>query len=218
MDYQGKKVPFGEMPVGNGPFKMSEPWKHNQYIKVVRNDDYYGDEGEPRRRRRSRSSRTRRPPTPSSRRATSTSPRSRRQDQGRRRDQYGESPDGYTVNPGKQVLLGAENATYYLILNNKDQYIEEPERPQGHQPGHQPPGDLRHRLRGHARAGRQHRSAGHRRLREGRLGRRQVRRRGAPRRRSPTPATPRARVSRRSSCRSTAAAATRRSWSSSRPT
>ena len=30
------------MPVGNGPFKMSEPWKHDQYIKVVANGDYYG--------------------------------------------------------------------------------------------------------------------------------------------------------------------------------
>ena len=30
------------MPVGNGPFKMSEPWKRNQYIKVVANENYYG--------------------------------------------------------------------------------------------------------------------------------------------------------------------------------
>jgi oligopeptide transport system substrate-binding protein len=28
--------------IGNGPFKMNEPWKHDQYIKLVRNDDYYG--------------------------------------------------------------------------------------------------------------------------------------------------------------------------------
>ncbi|TLM99408.1 MAG: ABC transporter substrate-binding protein, partial [Actinobacteria bacterium] len=33
-------VAFGEMPIGNGPFKLSEPWKHNQSIKVVRNDNY----------------------------------------------------------------------------------------------------------------------------------------------------------------------------------
>jgi oligopeptide transport system substrate-binding protein len=42
VDYNGTKVPFSDMPVGNGPFKMSAPWKHNQYINVVRNDDYYG--------------------------------------------------------------------------------------------------------------------------------------------------------------------------------
>ncbi len=28
--------------IGNGPFKMAEPWKHDQFIKVVRNDDYFG--------------------------------------------------------------------------------------------------------------------------------------------------------------------------------
>ena len=28
--------------VGNGPFKMNEPWKHDQFIKLVRNDDYFG--------------------------------------------------------------------------------------------------------------------------------------------------------------------------------
>ena len=28
--------------VGNGPFKMKEPWKHDQYVKLVRNDSYWG--------------------------------------------------------------------------------------------------------------------------------------------------------------------------------
>jgi ABC-type oligopeptide transport system substrate-binding subunit len=28
--------------VGNGPFKMLEPWKHDQYVKLVRNDKYWG--------------------------------------------------------------------------------------------------------------------------------------------------------------------------------
>ena len=32
------------MPIGNGPFKMTEPWAHDQYIKVEKIDDYYGDE------------------------------------------------------------------------------------------------------------------------------------------------------------------------------
>src|SRR5207245_820093 len=27
---------------GNGPFKMLEPWKHDQYVKLVRNDNYWG--------------------------------------------------------------------------------------------------------------------------------------------------------------------------------
>ena len=31
-----------QVMIGNGPFKMSEPWKHDQYIKMVRNDTYFG--------------------------------------------------------------------------------------------------------------------------------------------------------------------------------
>ncbi len=28
--------------IGNGPFKMAEPWKRGQFIKLVRNDSYFG--------------------------------------------------------------------------------------------------------------------------------------------------------------------------------
>jgi ABC-type oligopeptide transport system substrate-binding subunit len=28
--------------IGDGPYKMAEPWKHDQYIKLVRNDNYWG--------------------------------------------------------------------------------------------------------------------------------------------------------------------------------
>lgn len=110
---------FSEKPIGNGPFMMSEPWAHDQYIKVVKFPDYYGTE----------------PnidgidfkiigdtdsaylefqagnldftdiPTGQIKAAV---------------DQYGESTDGYTLNPGKQVSLGAEQAIYYLIINNED--------------------------------------------------------------------------------------------------
>ena len=38
VDASGTTVAFGDMPIGNGPFKMAEPWKHNQFIKVVKND------------------------------------------------------------------------------------------------------------------------------------------------------------------------------------
>lgn len=33
---------FNEMPIGNGPFKMKEPWHHDQSITLVRNDGYFG--------------------------------------------------------------------------------------------------------------------------------------------------------------------------------
>jgi oligopeptide transport system substrate-binding protein len=28
--------------IGNGPYKLAEPWKHERYIKLVRNDNYWG--------------------------------------------------------------------------------------------------------------------------------------------------------------------------------
>jgi oligopeptide transport system substrate-binding protein len=33
---------FAQMPIGNGPFKMAEPWQHDRSITLVRNDLYYG--------------------------------------------------------------------------------------------------------------------------------------------------------------------------------
>jgi oligopeptide transport system substrate-binding protein len=33
---------YNEMPIGNGPFKMKEPWKRDQSITLVRNDSYFG--------------------------------------------------------------------------------------------------------------------------------------------------------------------------------
>jgi oligopeptide transport system substrate-binding protein len=112
-------VAFGEMPVGNGPFKLSAPWKHNQYIKVVRNDSYYGTK----------------PyldgvnfmefkdPDTAYLEFQSGNLDFTQIGTGKIKDaetKYGTSTDGYTANPGKQVLLGAENSTYYLVLNNKN--------------------------------------------------------------------------------------------------
>jgi ABC-type oligopeptide transport system substrate-binding subunit len=34
---------FNDMPIGNGPFKMKEPWRHDQGITLVRNDSYFGE-------------------------------------------------------------------------------------------------------------------------------------------------------------------------------
>lgn len=34
---------FKEKPVGNGPYQMAEPWKHNQFIKLKKYGDYSGD-------------------------------------------------------------------------------------------------------------------------------------------------------------------------------
>jgi oligopeptide transport system substrate-binding protein len=32
---------FNDMPIGNGPFKMKEPWRHDQSITLVRNDTFF---------------------------------------------------------------------------------------------------------------------------------------------------------------------------------
>lgn len=37
----GKDYEQGVM-IGNGPFKMAEPWKHDQSIRLIRNDSYFG--------------------------------------------------------------------------------------------------------------------------------------------------------------------------------
>ncbi|MEP7054916.1 MAG: ABC transporter substrate-binding protein, partial [Actinomycetota bacterium] len=33
---------FNDLPIGNGPFKLKEPWQHDKSMTMVRNDDYFG--------------------------------------------------------------------------------------------------------------------------------------------------------------------------------
>jgi oligopeptide transport system substrate-binding protein len=125
VDYNGKNIPFGEMPVGNGPFKMSKPWTHQQGIDVVANGDYYG------KKSNLDGVGFKIYKTPET---AFTDFQAGNLDfcqiaQGQIKAsiaKYGESPDGYTVNPGKQCLLGAENSTYYLIINNKAKFLDNP--------------------------------------------------------------------------------------------
>jgi peptide/nickel transport system substrate-binding protein/oligopeptide transport system substrate-binding protein len=117
VEYNGAKVPFAEMPVGNGPFKMSEPWKHDQYIKVVANGDYYGEKAnidgvnfmifkdQDTAYREFQAGTIDFTQIPDGQIETA-------------KTQYGVSEDGYTVNPGKGVLLGPETAIYYFSINN----------------------------------------------------------------------------------------------------
>ena len=110
---------FLEFPKGNGPFKMTEPWKHNQYINVVKFDDYYGDapkiDGV-------YFSIQKDPDTAYNEFKAGTIDFAQ-VPQGQLKDNektYGVSEDGYTVTPGKQVLEGVELSTYYLIANPAD--------------------------------------------------------------------------------------------------
>jgi oligopeptide transport system substrate-binding protein len=127
VDYKGTKVAFGDMPIGNGPFKMAAPWVHGQYINVVRNDAYSGTK----------------PLLDGVNFKTYKDPDTAYLDfqagnldfaqisLGKIKDaqtKYGTSVDGYTSNPGTQVELGAENSTYYLVVNNKDKALGLPLR------------------------------------------------------------------------------------------
>ncbi|MDR3686333.1 MAG: peptide ABC transporter substrate-binding protein [Coriobacteriia bacterium] len=116
--YNGKTVPFDQMPVGNGPFKMSAPWVHNQYIKVVRNDDYYGTKAHldgvdfkifadlDTAYREFEAGSLDFTQIPSGQVAAA-------------KQKYGVAADGYTVDPGHGVLLGPEAAIYYLSFDMK---------------------------------------------------------------------------------------------------
>jgi oligopeptide transport system substrate-binding protein len=114
---------FGDMPVGNGPFKMAAPWVHGQYINVVRNDSFYGTK----------------PLLDGIDFKTYKDPDTAYLDfqagnldfaqisLGKIKDaqaKYGTSVDGYTANPGTQVLLGAEDSIYYLVVNNKNKAMQ----------------------------------------------------------------------------------------------
>ncbi len=125
VDYNGAMVDFSDMPIGNGPFMMSEPWAHDQYVKVEKFADYYGDEAnldavnfailadQDTAFIAFQAGDLDFVPIPTGQIQSTV-------------DEYGESPDGYSVNPGEQVSLGAELATYYLLENNTDEVMKDP--------------------------------------------------------------------------------------------
>ncbi|MDO4806187.1 MAG: ABC transporter substrate-binding protein [Coriobacteriales bacterium] len=112
-------------PIGNGPFKMDGKWVADQYISLVKFEDYYG---EPAKVDGIYFSIQKDPDTafrefeagnidfcsiPSGR-------------IGEVLKKYGEAEDGYTVTPGKQTLTGAETSVYYLVLNCQDDTMKDP--------------------------------------------------------------------------------------------
>lgn len=126
VEFEGETVAYGEMPIGNGAFKMAEPWKHNQYIKVERNENYAGDQpyldGV--------EFRIFKDPETAYIEFEAGNLDFTQIGEGKIKDaegKYGTSDDGYTSQPGKQVILGAETATYYLILNMEDEYLKNTE-------------------------------------------------------------------------------------------
>ena len=118
---------FLEQPIGNGAFKMDEPWQHNQYILCSRFADYNGPvvptidgvyfsiQADPDTAFRG---------LQAGEIDFCNVPVGQIQDT---IDQYGQSDDGFTVTPGKQVLTGTELSTYYLICNLEDENLSKPE-------------------------------------------------------------------------------------------
>jgi peptide/nickel transport system substrate-binding protein/oligopeptide transport system substrate-binding protein len=116
---------FADKPIGNGPFMMAEPWAHDQYIKIVRFDDYYGEKpyldgvdfkilaDQDAAFLEFQAGNLDFVPIPSGQIQATV-------------DEYGESPDGYTINPGEQVSMGEELAIYYLLVNNEDPALKDP--------------------------------------------------------------------------------------------
>ena len=110
---------FLEMPIGNGPFKLDEPWQHNQYISASRFDDYYGDapaldgvyfsiQADPDTAFTAFKAGSIDFSQISTGQIKTTI------------DEYGQSEDGYTATPGAQVLTGTEISTYFLDCNMED--------------------------------------------------------------------------------------------------
>ncbi|QWT17196.1 ABC transporter substrate-binding protein [Collinsella sp. zg1085] len=103
-------------PVGNGPFKMDGKWEDGQYIHLMRNDDYYGSKAKISaihfnlfkdvetafKEFQAGNLDLVDVPVP--------------QIESTKKDR-GVSKDGYNMSDGQRMLMGAQPATYYLLLN-----------------------------------------------------------------------------------------------------
>lgn len=115
---------FLEQPVGNGPFKMDGPWKHNQYINLVRFDDYYGEAPKLDGVYMS----IQKDPNTAFNEFKAGSidfaqiPTGQIEDV---KEAYGTSEDGYESTPGKQALVGTELSTYFMIPCSQDPVLQD---------------------------------------------------------------------------------------------
>ena len=116
---------FYTAPIGNGPFQMDGSWADGQYINLKRFEDYNGDDkAKPAAiqyniqkdvetaYREFQAGNYDISVVPSAQIADAIS-------------QYGQSDDGYTATPQKQVMTGAELATYYLLFNVNDPVLKD---------------------------------------------------------------------------------------------
>jgi peptide/nickel transport system substrate-binding protein/oligopeptide transport system substrate-binding protein len=111
-------------PIGNGPFQMDGKWEDGQYINLVKFDDYYGEPAKvdalyfniqkdvetAYKEFQAGNLDVAEVPNAQLEEAAST---------------YGTSSDGYTANPGEQMLDGAEPSTYYIVTNVQDPVMQD---------------------------------------------------------------------------------------------
>lgn len=107
---------FGLAPIGNGPFKMDGTWVDGQYIKLVRNDAYYGKpahfdgieyhifNNQETAFREFQAGNLDLTQIPAGQASTVLKT-------------YGQAEGGYEVFPGKQVVNGAKSSSYFFPFN-----------------------------------------------------------------------------------------------------
>ena len=118
---------YAEKPVGNGPFMVSEPWSHNQYVKVVKFEDYTGTQPKidgidfkiykdnATALLDFKAGNVDYCQLPTGVYAASVA-------------EYGQSEDGLTANPGHQVLDGQELGVYEILINNQNElFMDNPD-------------------------------------------------------------------------------------------
>lgn len=110
---------YAEMPVGNGPYKMAAPWQHDQMIKLVRFDQYYG----PKPYLDGIDFKIFRDSDTAFLEFKAGTLDFTRVPAGQLKsveDQYKASEDGIAVSEGRPLLIGPDPAVVYLALNNED--------------------------------------------------------------------------------------------------
>ena len=115
---------YADMPVGNGPFKLAQPWNSDYVIDLVRFDDYYGEDAH------LDAVEFQMPPDEETAYAAfqageldfSPVPQGELEAAS---VTYGMSEDGKTVTPGGQVLAGPTAAIEYVYLNTQDETLSD---------------------------------------------------------------------------------------------
>ena len=116
---------FRVAPIGNGPFKMDGEWVDGQYINTVRFDDYYGTKplvdavnfhifkDETSAYVEWQAGNLDLTTIPSGQVKLVSS-------------EVGVASDGYTAQPGAQVMSGPALGTWFLVLNTEDEVMSNP--------------------------------------------------------------------------------------------